>query len=135
MLKLLPSGRGPASGVLIAGSVTRAAYGTLALLFPRLLFASAGMRDAVDQDARYFNRLFGGRDLLVAAATIAAVRAGEERQATRGNLVCELTDTVSLLEEVRVRRGMDRPTMIGLAFNVAGYLTWLRALVALRSHS
>jgi hypothetical protein len=58
------------------------------------------------------------------------VRAGEERQATNLNLICEATDTIALLEEVRTRGGLDRTLAIGLAFNVAGYATWLRALRA-----
>lgn len=54
------------------------------------------------------------------------------------NLACELTDTISLVEEVRVRGGrrgirigMDRILALGLAFNIAGYVAWVRALRAL----
>jgi hypothetical protein len=122
-----------AAKILLQGSVLRATYGLFALLLPKLLNASAGIReDEVDPDARYLNRLFGGRDLLVAGLTVAAVRAGDERHATNINLICEGTDTVSLLEELRARRGVDRTLAIGIAFNVAGYATWLRALRALR---
>ncbi|OAI40107.1 hypothetical protein AYO39_02035 [Actinobacteria bacterium SCGC AG-212-D09] len=88
--------------------------------------------DEVDPDARYLNRLFGGRGLLVAGLTVAAVRAGDERHAFNINLICEGTDTVSLLEELRVRGAVDRAVAIGIAFNVAGYATLLRALRALR---
>lgn len=120
-----------ASKLLLQGSAMRGAYGLLALLFPKLLNAGAGMsEEEVDADARYLNRLFGGRDLVVAGLTLAAVRAGEERQATNLNLICEATDTIALLEEVRTRGGLDRTLAIGLAFNVAGYATWLRALRA-----
>ena len=120
-----------AAKLLIQGSVGRAAYGILALLFPKLLFKSVGMDEAgVDPEARYFNRLFGGRDLLVAGATVAAVKGGAEEQATKANLICELTDSVSLAAELRARGRMDRTLAIGLAFNVVGYLTWLRALRA-----
>jgi hypothetical protein len=121
-----------AAKLLIQGSVGRAAYGILALLFPKLLFKSVGMDEAgVDPEARYFNRLFGGRDLLVAGATVAAIRSGAEKQATKANLICELTDTVSLAGELKARGGMDRTLAIGLAFNLAGYATWVRALRAL----
>lgn len=121
-----------ATKLLIQGSAGRAAYGILALLFPKLLFKSVGMDEAgVDPEARYFNRLFGGRDLLVAGATVAAVKSGAEKQATKANLICELTDTVSLAGELKARGGMDRTLAIGLAFNLAGYATWLRALRAL----
>ena len=121
-----------AGKILLQGSAIRATYGLMALLLPKLLFTSVGMSEAdVDQEARYFNRLFGGRDLLVAGLTVAAVKSGQERQATNVNLICEGTDTISLLEELRSRGGMDRTLAIGLAFNLAGYATWLRALRAL----
>ena len=118
--------------ILIRGSMIRAAYGVLALLFPKLLAAGAGMKESdVDVEARYFNRLFGGRDLLVAGGTVAAVKAGHEQHATTANLVCEFTDTVSAVQELRARGGIDRTLAIGFAFNLVGYLTWLRALRAL----
>jgi hypothetical protein len=111
-----------AAKILIQGSIIRAAYGLLALLFPKFLFASVGMNEAdVDPEARYFNRLFGGRDLLVAGATVAAVKAGAETPALKANLLCEFTDSVSLAEELRSRGKLDR---------VVGYLTWIRALLA-----
>ncbi len=122
-----------AGKVLIQGSIVRAAYGILALLLPKLLLAGSGMtEEELGPEARYFNRLFGGRDLLVAGATVAAVRAGAEEPAVRANLICEFTDTVSLVEEARSRGGLDRTLAIGLAFNVGGYATWLRALRALK---
>jgi hypothetical protein len=121
-----------ASKILMQGSAIRAAYGLLALLFPKLLFASVGMSESdVDPEARYFNRLFGGRDLVVAGATVAAVRVRAERPAVQANLICELTDSISLVEECRRRGGLDRTLGIGLVFNLTGYATWLRALRAL----
>jgi hypothetical protein len=121
-----------AAKILIQGSLIRAGYGILALLFPKVLLAASGMsEDQLDPEARYFNRLFGGRDVLVAGLTVAAAKAGEEKRATQMNLACELTDTVSLLEEARSRGGMDRTLTIGLLFNVLGYLTWVRALRAI----
>lgn len=122
-----------AAKILIRGSIVRAAYGILALLFPKLLLAGSGMtEDQLGPDARYFNRLFGGRDLLVAAATVIAAKAGEEAKATQANLACEATDTVSFLGELRSRGGLDRTLAIGLAFNLLGYANWLRALRALK---
>ena len=121
-----------AAKILIQGSIVRAAYGVLALLFPKLLLASVGMsQEDVGAEGRYFNRLFGGRDLLVAGATIAAAKAGNETQAVKANLFCEFTDSVSLVEEARSRGGLDRTLAIGLAFNVFGYATWVRALRSL----
>jgi hypothetical protein len=125
-----------AAKTLIQGSIIRATYGILALLLPRLLVKSVGMNpNDIDPDARYFNRLFGGRDILVAGATVAAVKAGAERQATKANMVCEFTDSISLLEELRSGRSFDRTIAIAIAFNVTGYLTWLKALRALRAGS
>jgi hypothetical protein len=122
-----------AAKILIQGSVVRATYGILALLFPKLLMSSVGIsEEQLGPEARYFNRLFGGRDLLVAGATIAAVRTGELEKATQANLICELTDTISLVEEARSRGGIDRTLAIGLVFNVGGYATWLRALRAIK---
>jgi hypothetical protein len=119
---------------LIQGSLVRAAYGILALVAPKLLFATVpGTK--VDDDARYFNRLLGGRDLLVALGTIAAVRTGSEATALKANVFCEVTDSVSLVEEVRGRGKLDRMTVIGLLFNVGGYAIWLRAARALRTES
>ena len=115
--------------ILIQGSLVRAAYGVLALLLPKYLFASVGEKD-VDDDARYFNRLFGGRDLLIAGDTLLDVRSGNGGRAVVKNLVCEATDTVSLVEELRTRGKLDKPLIIGLLFNVFGYATWFRALFA-----
>jgi hypothetical protein len=112
----------------------RALYGIVALFLPKLLFAGVGMsEDLVGEEARYFNRLFGGRDLLVALGTVAAVRAGAEAPAVKVNLFCEATDSIALGEEIRARGKLGRTTVIGAAFNVVGYLTWLRALRALSS--
>ena len=120
-----------AGKILIQGSLIRATYGILAMLFPRLLLKGAGLsEDRVGEEGRYFNRLFGGRDLLVALATAGAVRRGAEREAIATNVACEVTDSIALAEELRVRGGIDRTLAIGLAFNVAGYATWLRALAA-----
>jgi hypothetical protein len=122
-----------ADKILIRGSIIRAAYGVLALLFPKLLLAGTAMtEEELGSEARYFNRLFGGRDLLVAGATVLAVRAGSPEPAVKANLVAEFTDTVSLAEEARSRGGLDKTLAIGLAFNLAGYATWLRARGALK---
>jgi hypothetical protein len=119
---------------LITGSLVRAGYGALALLAPKLLFEGAPvMKVQVDDDARYFNRLFGGRDLMVALGTVGAVRRGDSLgKVVATNLFCELTDSVSLVEEVRARRKLDQMTIVGLMFNIGGYATWLRAGKALR---
>ena len=117
--------------ILIQGSAVRAGYGIAALLFPKQLAAAGAMREEdVDLDARYINRLFGGRDLLVAALTLAGVRAGDDAGMAKLNLVAEATDTLALIEELRSRGGLDRTLLIGLVFNLFGYATWIRALTA-----
>jgi hypothetical protein len=115
--------------LLIQGSLVRVAYGVVSLLFPNYLFGVVGMKD-VDPDARYLNRLFGGRDLVVAGLTLKAAKKGEGVSAAITNLVCEATDTVGLVEEVRTRGKLERSLIIGLLFNVVGYATWIRALLA-----
>jgi hypothetical protein len=125
-----------AGKILIGGSVVRALYGILALFLPKLLLASVGMsEEEIGDEARYFNRLFGGRDLLVALGTVAAVKAGAEANAVKTNLFCEATDSIALGGEIRARGKVDRTTIIGAAFNVFGYFTWLRAHGALSSPS
>src|SRR6266480_1914692 len=111
----------PASSkqILIQGSAVRAAYGIAALLFPKQLAAAGGMgEEEVDLDARYLNRLFGGRDLLVAALTLAGVRTGDDGRLAKLNLVAEATDSIALIEEMRSRGGLDRTLFIGLVFNL-----------------
>jgi hypothetical protein len=123
-----------AGKILIQGSLVRTAYGILALLAPKLLFGSVGLsEDKVDIEARYFNRLFGGRDLLVALGTVAAVRSGDGAKAVKANVFCEFTDSVALIEELRSRGKPDRATIIGAIFNVFGYATWFRAAGAARA--
>lgn len=118
-----------AGGILVQGSVGRAAYGVLAMAFPKVFDAVAPL----DKEARYFNRLFGGRDLTIAAGTVAMMRKGEMRGPLGANFACEITDTIALVQEIRARGGLDRSTAIGLGFNVVGYATWIRAALALRA--
>jgi len=124
-----------ARAIFIQGSIVRGLYGILAMLAPKVLIASApGMKENdLNDDARYFNRLFGGRDLLVALATIAAVRRGAVgREVVAANVFCEVTDSISLAEELRARRKLDAMTVIGALFNLAGYATWIRGARALK---
>jgi len=115
--------------ILIRGSLVRAAYGVVALGFPQFIFGSIGIKEP-DPDARYVNRLFGGRDVLVAGQTLIAVASGNGKSAVAANLFAEATDTVALVEEIRIRRKLDRVLIVGILFNAFGYLTWFRALFA-----
>ncbi len=121
-----------ARGNLIAGAVVRTTYGLVSLFAPKILFSAAGEDEVVD-DTRYFNALFGGRDLTVAGLTVAALRAGREREALLANISCEATDLVALVQEYRQRGELDSTLKAGIAFNVAGWTTWILAARSLNS--
>lgn len=109
----------PATSLRIVALV-RILYGLFALFAPKRMFASMGFEDP-EPDARYFNALFGGRDIVVGAWTLKAVGDGDIDQALLANAGCEATDMVSLVQEVRQRGGLDRATAAGIAFNVIGW--------------
>jgi hypothetical protein len=111
--------------LLINGSVVRAGYGAMAIFAPDTLFKLSGK--PVEDEPRYFNALFGGRDLSIVAMTVAAVRSRREREAVFLNMSCEATDLVALLQEIRARGGLDQTLVAGIAFNVFGWATWLAA--------
>ena len=110
---------------MLNGTSVRLGYGVLSLFAPDLLFKLSGK--PVEPEPRYFNALFGGRDLTVCAATVAALNAGREREAVLINMSCEATDLVALLQEVRQRGGLDQTLVAAIGFNVFGWATWLSA--------
>jgi hypothetical protein len=112
--------------IMLNGSAVRLAYGLLSLLAPNLLFKLSGK--PVEAEPRYFNALFGGRDLSVVGATVAALNAGREREAVLLNISCEATDLVALGLEARARGGLDQTLIAAIGFNVFGWTTWLTAL-------
>ena len=103
------------------GLAVRALYGLLALFAPNL----SGR--PVEDEPRYFNALFGGRDLSITAASVAAMRAGRVEDAVKLNMSCEATDTISLIQELRARGGFDQTLVAAVAFNVFGWATWILA--------
>ena len=107
------------------GSAVRAVYGVLSLAAPDLLFRLSGK--PVEAEPRYFNALFGGRDLTIVGATIAATRAGRDKEAILLNLSCEATDLVAMLAEARARGGFDQTLRAAVGFNLFGWSTWLLA--------
>jgi hypothetical protein len=115
-----------ARNLILLGSTVRITYGLISLFAPKVIFALGG-EEEVEDDTRYFNALFGGRDLTVAGLTIAALKAGREREALLANVSCEATDLVALLQEIRQRGGVDSTAAAGIAFNVAGWTTWALA--------
>jgi hypothetical protein len=120
--------------ILLNGAVARSVYGLLSLFVPRAIFSAAGQRKP-PPDTRYFNALFGGRDLTVAGLTVAAVRAGREREALLANVSCELTDLLALVQEVRAGRRLDSVLVVGALFNAGGWLSWTMAARALRAEA
>ena len=108
------------------GTAVRLAYGLLSLFAPNTLFRLSGK--PVEAEPRYFNALFGGRDLTICAATQSALKAGRDRDAILLNLSCEATDFISLVQEARARGGLDQTLVAAIAFNTFGWATWLTAL-------
>ena len=111
--------------LLVVGTAFRAGYGLVSLFAPQILFSSA--RVPLADDSRYFNALFGGRDLTVAALTVSALRAGREHEAVLINYSCEATDLLALVQELRARGRVDATVAAGIAFNVAGWCAWTLA--------
>ncbi len=120
-----------ARGVLYQGVVVRTIYGLLSLFAPKAIFAPA-RKWPTAPDTRYFNALFGGRDISIAIATLALVQAGREREAVMLNASCEATDMVSMAQEFRARGEVDGTIAGAIAFNVLGWLSVARAAKALR---
>ena len=118
---------GAPATTLRIGGIARIVYGVLALLFPRRMFAASGLGEP-DPDVRYFNALFGGRDIVVGLWILKALREGDEDLALQANVGCEAMDSLALAQEIRLRGGLDRATIAGLAFNVVGWLSWLGVL-------
>jgi hypothetical protein len=114
---------------IIQGSLLRATYGVLAAAAPRMLLKALFLDEAVlGEQGRYFNRLLGGREIIVATRSIAAVNAGEPEKAVKINLLCSATDTMALLHELKERGGMDATLMRGLGFNMLSWAITLRAM-------
>jgi hypothetical protein len=122
-----------AGSILLRIALVRTVYGALSILWPKAIFGPARMRPG--PDTRYFNALFGGRDLTVAATIVALVRAGREREALLVNASCEATDLASLAQEIRARGGVDSTVAGGIGFNVMGWAGCAQVARALRERS
>jgi hypothetical protein len=114
---------------IIQGSLVRAVYGVVSLLFPKVLFTATGLKDA-DPDTRYINRILGGRELLLASSSALSVRDGSTNGALAANLVAAASDTVALVEEIRERGKVERALVVGIGFNVLSYVLWFRSALA-----
>jgi hypothetical protein len=110
------------SNPLFQGSLVRAGYGALALFAPEMLLKGLMLDDSVLGDqGRYFNRILGGRELVISVASIKALKAGHEKEAVRANAVCAATDLISLAQEVRARGGVDATLLRGIGFNLVSW--------------
>lgn len=102
-------------------AAVRVAYGVVSLAAPERLLKLD------EPEPRYFNALFGGRDLTVAAAIVLALRAGREREAWALNATCEVSDLTALLLELRRRGGFDETLAAAAVFSAGGWATTLVA--------
>ena len=118
---------GSPATTLRIGGISRIVYGVLALFLPRRMFAALGFGEP-EPDVRYFNALFGGRDIVVGLWILKAVRDGDEDLALKANIACEATDSIALATELRERGGFDGTTKAALVFNIVGWLSWLSVL-------
>ncbi len=83
---------GSPAATLRLGGIIRIVYGVFALLFPRRMFAAFGFGEP-DPDVRYFNALFGGRDIVVGLWICKAVREDDLDLALLANVGCEAGDS------------------------------------------
>ncbi len=118
----------PAASMRI-GAVVRILYGVFSLFAPDRMFKASGF-DAPEPDVRYFNALFGGRDILVGAWIWKTIDAGDLDTALAAHVGCEATDSIALVQEVRRRGGLDQATIGGLVFNLVGWASWIRVALS-----
>lgn len=121
--------------LLTLGSIARLAYGIASLLAPRHTIRTLVGRDyGVEQDAGYFNRLFGVRELVLGGATmIACQKRRGMGAAVAANLVSETGDSAALLLEIRERGGIDPVMRSAIGMNVAGLGAFLTAAFLLKN--
>jgi hypothetical protein len=110
-----------ARSLMTVNTAIRTAYGLGAMFAPDALAKAAGV-DPPDDDGRYLNRLFGGRDLTVSALVLAALNDGKESEAWAIIASCEATDLLNLLIEAKRRGTLDAALRTGLIFNATGWL-------------
>ena len=96
---------GSPAATLRLGGIIRIVYGVFALLLPRRMFAAFGFGEP-DPDVRYFNALFGGRDIVVGLWICKAVREGDLDLALLANVGCEAATRLALVQELRHRGGL-----------------------------
>ena len=121
-----------ASTILRQTAAIRVGYGLGSWFAPQTMVRAFGLPE-MEEDTRYLNAAFGGRDFSVAGVTEAALRAGRQREAFWLNASCEATDLVALLLEVRRRGGIDRTLAVGIVFNGLGWLSVARTWRTLKS--
>ncbi|MGQ0465010.1 MAG: hypothetical protein ACT4QG_06780 [Sporichthyaceae bacterium] len=112
-------------------ALLRIGYGLGAILAPKALLAV--LRVKPEPDTRGFNAFLGSRDIVIGAVSLCAKDVPAVRAAVTLNQGCEIVDSVVLAQEVRAGRRVDLFSVAGLAFNLLGWVTWLRARQLLRN--
>lgn len=108
----------------------RIGYGVVAILAPNLMFKV--LRMPPHPDARGFNAFLGSRDIVVGLVSLKASSRADVETAVTLNQANEIIDSVVLAQELRAGRRADLFSVVGIAFNGIGWLTWLRARKLLR---
>ena len=119
---------GSPATTLRIGGIVRIVYGVLALLLPRRMFAAFGFGEP-EPDVRYFNALFGGRDIVVGLWILKALtgRRRGPRAAGEHRLRGDRLDRARY-QSCAQRGGLRRDDRGALAFNIVGWLSWLGVL-------
>jgi hypothetical protein len=104
----------------------RAVLGFAAILFPRPLRVVLGIpRQHDNASARMIGRLFGVREVLIAAATFTVLRRRPRRSVYGWNALVDGGDAVLLGLTLLGRRGIPRAALNCLAVAVPLCATWL----------
>lgn len=106
-------------------AAVRIGYGVVAITAPDLMFRL--LRAKPQADARGFNAFLGSRDIVVGIASLRAADRREVLDAAKVNHANEMIDSVVLAQELRHGRRGDLFTIVGVAFNLLGHATWIRA--------
>jgi hypothetical protein len=116
---------------LVQGSLVRLSYGVLSEHFPSRLIKGLGLTEAtIGDQGRYFNRLVGGREVLIGLSSIAAVKRGQGDFVLKANVMLGLADAVAIVHEVNERGRVDATLVRGIAFNLLGWMFVARAVKA-----
>lgn len=109
----------------------RIGYGVVAIARPDVMCKVLRMEP--HPDARGFNAFLGSRDIVVGLASLKASGPAQLKDAIFLNQANEMIDSLVLVQEVRAGRRADLFSVVGVAFNCLGWVTWIKARRALRA--